>query len=219
MKKLAVLILSLFALTAWSLPEAHDQANKTLVNVGEWCSGTVISDNKVVTAAHCLPDVRQNNGVRAVKGQPYGYLIFEPVTVTRHIFDNEGNEIGKIEYKAVVYKYDLKHDTAILANVSSVKFTDWVRINTKVTQGEKVYAIGNPHMWYGTVSEGTVLKPKVEVFGVEMIMFSAPIAPGSSGGGLFNEKGELIGITNKLMPGTVFGFADPIKHLVELLND
>lgn len=215
MKKLLA-VLSLFILTAWSLPEAGLQANKTLVTVGEWCSGTIISDNKVVTANHCLPDVRQDNSKRAHEGQPYGYKFFEPVIVTRHIFDAEGNEIGKIAYKAVVYKYDRRNDTAVLANVSGIKFPEWVRINTTpVKSGDKVYAIGNPRMWYNTVSVGNVLHPNV----MSMIMFDAAIAPGSSGGGLFNDKGELIGITNQLLPGSVFGFANPIKHLVELLND
>lgn len=229
MKKLIAVAAALFLLTgclgklvseakAWSLPEAHTQANKTLVNVGEWCSGTIIADNKVVTAAHCLPDVRQDSSRRPEKGQPYGYKFFEPVTVTKHIFDAEGNELGSIEYKSVVYKYDYKNDVAILANVSGVKFPEWIRISTApVKSGDKVYAIGNPRMWYNTVSEGTVLKPKVFLEpGVPMIMFDAAIAPGSSGGGLFNDKGELIGITNKLMPGSVFGFANPIKYMVDL---
>lgn len=212
-------LLSLFVLTAWSLPEAHDQANKTLVNVGEWCSGTVISENKVVTATHCLPKIRQDNSRRAAKGQPYGYKFFEPVVVARHVFDSEGNEVGNIKYKSVVYNYDEKNDIAILANVSNFKFTDFVRINTSVKSGEKVYAIGNPNMWYGVASEGYVLKAKVLIQGAEMIMFDAAVAPGSSGGGLFNDKGELIGITNKLMPGSIFGFANPIIWMVKLLND
>ena len=148
------LAVSLFLLTGWSLPEAQVQANKTLVTIGEWCSGTIVSDKYVVTAAHCLPDTVQDNSKRAAKGQPYGYKIYKPVTVTRHLFDVEGNEIGKIEYKSLVYKYDRKYDVAIIVNVSGNVFESWVRINTTpVRFGDKVYAVGNPSM-------GTERSPK-----------------------------------------------------------
>ena len=220
------LAVSLFLLTGWSLPEAQVQANKTLVTIGEgqgWCSGTIVSDKYVVTAAHCLPDTIQDNSKRAAKGQPYGYKIYKPVVVTRHLFDAEGNEIGKIEYKSLVYKYDRKYDVAIIVNVSGNVFESWVRINTTpVRFGDKVYAVGNPSMWYGAVSEGHVIKPKLKMnpgYGdIEGILNDAPIMGGSSGGGLFNDKGELIGLTNWGYPGTSYRLASPIINYVRLLN-
>lgn len=222
MRKFLALVASLVFLTAWSLPEAADQANKTLVTVGSWCSGTIVSDNKVATAAHCLPSIRQNNS-RFAEGQPYGYKFYEPLDVTRYVFDKQGNEIGKIVYKAVVYKYDTKHDVAILANVSNVKFAEWARVNTTpVEYGNKIYTIGNPAMWKNVVAEGTVIKPKLPLnLGngfFDGILFDAAIMGGSSGGGLFNDKGELIGLTNWGFSGTRYMLASPIAHYVRLLN-
>lgn len=222
MRKFLALAASLLFLTAWSLPEAADQANKTLVTVGNWCSGTIVSDNKVATANHCLPRVKQNNN-RFAKGQPYGYKFYEPLDVTRYIFDKQGNEIGKIVYKAVVYKYDEKHDVAILANVSNVKFAEWARVNTTpVEYGNKIYTIGNPAMWKNVVAEGTVIKPKLPLnLGdgfFDGILFDAAIMGGSSGGGLFNDKGELIGLTNWGFSGTRYMLASPVVNLMRLLN-
>lgn len=222
MRKFLALVASLVFLTAWSLPEAADQANKTLVTVGSWCSGTIVSDNKVATAAHCLPSIRQNNS-RFAEGQPYGYKFYEPLDVTRYVFDKQGNEIGKIVYKAVVYKYDTKHDVAILANVSNVKFAEWARVNTTpVEYGNKIYTIGNPAMWKNVVAEGTVIKPKLPLnLGngfFDGILFDAAIMGGSSGGGLFNDKGELIGLTNWGFSGTRYMLASPVINLVRLLN-
>jgi S1-C subfamily serine protease len=61
--------------------------------------------------------------------------------------------------------------------------------------GEAVYAIGNPVSLCGTVSPGNVSNPSRRLDGQHFIQFTAPISPGSSGGGLFNSDGEVVGIT------------------------
>jgi serine protease Do len=67
--------------------------------------------------------------------------------------------------------------------------------------GEKVFAIGAPHGLELSISEGIVagkrgdflLNPPV------LIQTTAAISPGSSGGGLFDSKARLIGITSFLL--------------------
>jgi S1-C subfamily serine protease len=61
--------------------------------------------------------------------------------------------------------------------------------------GDQVYALGTPNGLEATYSEGTVSNPSRQVDGQTLIQFSAPISPGSSGGGLFDLEGEVIGIT------------------------
>lgn len=68
--------------------------------------------------------------------------------------------------------------------------------SSRVAQGQKVYAIGNPLGLTNTMSEGIVSNPRRTLGGTEYIQISAPIAAGSSGGALLNEEGKAIGVTS-----------------------
>jgi hypothetical protein len=59
--------------------------------------------------------------------------------------------------------------------------------------GQRVYAIGAPQGLELTISEGIVSSLR-EVPGGSVIQTTAPISPGSSGGGLFDLSGRLVGI-------------------------
>ncbi len=61
--------------------------------------------------------------------------------------------------------------------------------------GEPVYAIGNPRMLERTLSDG-LLSGKRNIRGARYLQTTAAISPGSSGGGLFDARGNLLGITS-----------------------
>lgn len=62
--------------------------------------------------------------------------------------------------------------------------------------GARVYAIGSPRGLETTISDGLLSGIRRGASGdVEALQISVPISPGSSGGGLFDEQGRLIGIT------------------------
>jgi hypothetical protein len=85
--------------------------------------------------------------------------------------------------------------------------------------GDAVVAIGNPMGLEDTVSNGLV-SARRKVDDTEILQISAPIAPGSSGGPIFNERGEVIGIaTAVLMEGQNLNFGMPARYLVPLLKD
>jgi S1-C subfamily serine protease len=63
-----------------------------------------------------------------------------------------------------------------------------------VRTGQKVFAIGAPLGLELTISEGIVSSLRETPLG-NVIQTTAPISPGSSGGGLFNVNAQLIGIT------------------------
>ncbi len=75
-----------------------------------------------------------------------------------------------------------------------------LRFSSQLVIGEHVYAVGSPKGLELTFSEGVVSGLR-ENEGVHMIQTSAPISPGSSGGGLFDEQGQLVGITTLFLEG------------------
>lgn len=82
--------------------------------------------------------------------------------------------------------------------------------------GDKVYAVGAPKGLELTLSDGIIssLRP---VIGGQYLQTTAPISPGSSGGGLFDEEGQLIGLpTFYIDEGQQLNFAVPVEWVAEL---
>jgi serine protease Do len=81
-------------------------------------------------------------------------------------------------------------------SVSDLGNSDDIRI------GDKVFTIGTPTGQENTVSEGNISFTNRELNGRRFLQFTAPISPGSSGGGLFDEDGNIIGITTASLHST-----------------
>jgi tetratricopeptide (TPR) repeat protein len=82
--------------------------------------------------------------------------------------------------------------------------------------GQRVYAIGAPEGLELTISEGLVSSIR-DFEGAQYIQTSAPISAGSSGGGLFDVEGRLVGITAFIVPeGQNINFALPVGWVAEL---
>lgn len=82
--------------------------------------------------------------------------------------------------------------------------------------GQRVYAVGAPEGLELTISEGLVSSIR-ELDDAHYIQTSAPISSGSSGGGLFDAEGRLVGLTAFIIPeGQNLNFALPASWIVEL---
>src|SRR6516225_1013196 len=87
-----------------------------------------------------------------------------------------------------------------------------------VQVGDSVYAVGNPEGLEGTFSQGIVSGIR-ESGGDRLLQITAPISPGSSGGPVLNEKGEVIGVSvATFRDGQNLNFAVPSIYLKELLS-
>ncbi len=86
-----------------------------------------------------------------------------------------------------------------------------------VQVGEAVYAVGNPRGLDGTFSQG-VISRIWEFNTFKRLQFTAPISPGSSGGPVLNEAGEVIGISVAIFRGGQnLNFAIPSNYLKALI--
>jgi serine protease Do len=103
---------------------------------------------------------------------------------------------GRQRDTAVVVAADPRTDRCVIA-VQAMKMhpISGVRPYGDLLVGEKVYTIGNPSGLVSTLGEGIVSGLRTQQ-GVRYVQTSAPISPGSSGGGLFDERGNLLGITS-----------------------
>ncbi len=132
------------------------------------------------------------------------------------------------EYSAELIASDTKTDLAVVKiaaeNLPSAVFGS----SSELCVGEPVIAIGNPlGELGGTVTSGIIsaLDRQITIGGQAMTLLQtdASVSPGNSGGGLFNSKGELIGIVNAKSSGQDaegLGFAipsDTAKEVIEQL--
>jgi len=128
------------------------------------------------------------------------------------------------EYEAKLIGTDADSDIAIL-KIEAQGLTPAVCGNSdKLVVGEAVLAVGNPlGELGGTKTEGIIsaLDREIDVNGTNMTLMqtSAAVNPGNSGGGLFNMRGELIGVVNAKSSGSGIeglGFAIPINDALNV---
>ncbi|MFG0297806.1 MAG: S1C family serine protease [Maioricimonas sp. JB045] len=90
----------------------------------------------------------------------------------------------------------------------------------ELQEGDEVFAIGNPLGLERSVSQGIVSTRNRNFEGVVYIQTTAEINPGNSGGPLFNNRGEVVGVTNiNLVGGEGLGFAIPITYVKHFLRN
>lgn len=109
--------------------------------------------------------------------------------MTRVTLSRDHNEIA-----ASLVSKNVAGDRCVLR--AEARLPKWVRArpyeNIKV--GERAFTIGTPRGFELTVAEGIVSSKRM-MDDRRYIQTTAPISPGSSGGGLFDAEGHLLGIT------------------------
>ncbi|MDB5445592.1 MAG: hypothetical protein JWQ97_909, partial [Phenylobacterium sp.] len=125
------------------------------------------------------------------------------------------------ETVAEVVRSDRARDVALL-KVDAVKGAPLPIRATPVELGETVYAIGTPveHVLQNTVTRGIVSGMRL-IEGHSYIQSDVPVSHGNSGGPLVDEKGAVVGLTDRGMDpsaGTLLNFFIPIGDALKALD-
>lgn len=122
---------------------------------------------------------------------------------------------GKTRYSGTLRAADADRDLCEL-QVGSLQAPRVALYTGRLRVGQRVYAVGAPEGLELTISEGLVSSIR-EIDGAHYIQTSAPISSGSSGGGLFDVEGRLVGVTAFIIPeGQNLNFALPASWITQL---
>lgn len=199
------------------------------IELGNKFKENLINDNNIITSTEikpidisensdCIVMLQCNNGNNVSQGSGIiinsdgeiltNYHVIEGSTSIDINFNDRTKYIGDV----YIQDYDKDLDLAVIKiNKSKLKAVS-IGNSDNIKLGESVVAIGSPYGFFNTVTEGIIsaLRPN-------SIQISAAISHGSSGGGLFNYKGELIGVTSAgVTVAENLGFAIPINFLSKL---
>ena len=167
-------------------------------------SGVVVGKNEVTTNCHVV------SGARTI--------------AVRQAADIRGHETYRMKAELIVR--NKQRDLCLLSvkELSAPPAATPVPFAAarSVSIGEEVYAIGAPQGLDLSISRGIIsqLRGDYGKKSAPIIQTDAAVSPGSSGGGLFNENGDLLGITTfKLSGGASEGlsFAVPVEWVKELM--
>src|SRR5579863_2459554 len=126
---------------------------------------------------------------------------------------------GNASWSASVTHADPDHDICLLAVPDLNAKLAKIRAASTLVVGERVYAVGAPQGLELTLSEGVVSGLRYLDAGSTLVQTTAPVSHGSSGGGLFDSHGELVGITSyALAKGQNLNFAVPADWIPAVSN-
>jgi len=164
------------------------------------------------------------SGQQLVKGLGSGFIVSPDglILTNAHVVDGAQEVTVKLtdrrEFKAKVLGTDPQTDVAVIR--IDAKDLPVVRLGdpSRVRVGEPVLAIGSPYGFENTVTAGIVSAKSRSLPDdtyVPFIQTDVAVNPGNSGGPLFNQRGEVIGINSQIYSQTGgyqgLSFAIPIN--------
>jgi serine protease Do len=102
---------------------------------------------------------------------------------------------GAATFQAEVSAADRRSDRCYLKVMNgTLEPVPGIRDFDSLAVGETVFTIGSPRGLDRTLGQG-LLSGLRKMDGIEYVQITAPVSEGSSGGGLFDDRGNLVGIT------------------------
>jgi S1-C subfamily serine protease len=129
------------------------------------------------------------------------------------ITDSKGN---RHEVQGIV-KYDADLDFAIIKTVEAINITP-LQISSinSIKNGDRIVTASNPQGLQNEISEGTISEIRTieyaDTDSVNLVKLTAPLGPVSSGGAIFDMKGNVAGVITTISEDGNLKYAVPISH-------
>lgn len=178
-----------------------------------FCTGVWVSQTVILTAWHCI-----SGRIKFLNDTSSSEV---PLTTETAIFEYvvEAQAVGHFAevagqvHQGVFLDSDIKNDIALVQTVGATPQHSSAKLANTVVRGESVHVVGHPIGFYWTYVTGHVSALRGSSWFYhqptlgEIVQLSSPIWKGNSGGGVFNDNGELIGILSFISseaPNTAF---------------
>ncbi len=179
---------------------AQDLREKTVGLIGRddegkahlTCAGVWVADKAFLSAAHCFGD---EDGETPKQPVALEYVTHEGVFNPGELYPRKTLET----HKGWLFALDEAHDLALVLTADMPRHRNAHVVMDSVQPGSFVHAMGHPAGFWWSYSTGVVANIwQRRINGQEALWIQAtcPISPGSSGGGLFDENNNLVGITH-----------------------
>ena len=149
--------------------------------------GLLVSEKGyVLTCYHCV-------ALSEKTAEKYGISPGEIADSINIVLLNKGEEKS---YPAKIIAVDEWRDLAILKPYENVSFYGKARMKEKIffDKEDTYYASTDPENPWNSINSGKLLYPVLNDHGKEVMGFKLKIKSGSSGTGIFNSRGNLIGL-------------------------
>lgn len=210
-----------------SLSPTHSAATLSVPEISSKAGPSVVEvTTEAVTTNRFFGEYVESGAGSGVIISQDGYI------VTNHHVVNGASQIrvrlnDGAEYTATVVGSDSKTDVAVLKVDATGLSPAIIGDSDNLQVGEFVLAVGNPlGRLGGTVTDGIISALDRDVTvnneSMHLLQMNAAVSPGNSGGGLFNGRGELIGIVNAKSADSEaegLGFAIPINTAIRVAEE
>ncbi len=188
-----------------------------------WAAGTATTASRVFAAdSPSIVVVKAFDSKGHALAQGSGVVIAKGVVVSNcHVFEQAGTVSSSVFYHhkrlpAILRYGDSEHDLCSFAVKGLTAPPVRMGVTSELKVGKNAYAIGAPEGLDLTLSGGLISSLR-KIPGGVVIQMTTPISPGSSGGGLFDSRGRLIGITSYYeKEGQQLNFALPVEWIKAL---
>lgn len=154
----------------------------------------LMASSIVMIAVHDANDEIIGTGSGIMIGSRGYILTNNHVIAGGRVFSVRIEEDDNIYTTDEVIKYNPSMDLAVIRINRELQPMKIYKGSQKLARGQKVVAIGSPLGLFNSVSDG-IISGFRNIHDCEMIQFTAPISPGSSGGAVINMYGEVVGIS------------------------